>query len=126
MYWDAVLKEVLNKNSKSHAFTFTSISENKQDCSSHPDKENKKYFLGLKHQNIYFTCREADVMIQLLQGKTLSATAKFLKLSPRTIEFYVKNMKTKLRCRTKSELIGKVFGSDFIKNIDFIANITAT
>lgn len=125
MYWDAVLKEVLNKKSKSHVFTFNKTSEEEglEKLTPGVPKQIKKYFLGLEYKNAYFTNREAEVMVQLLQGKTLQAAADFLKLSPRTIEFYVKNMKTKLACRTKSELIGKVFASEFVKNVGFIATI---
>ncbi len=115
MPWEALLEEVLNQNTKSKT------SPVDQPLSS--PKKIKKFFLGTHHRNVYFTNREAEVMVQLLQGKTLSAAASILNLSPRTIEFYVKNMKTKLACRTKSELIGKVFASEFVKHVDFMANL---
>lgn len=117
MHWDALLEEVLNKASKQQTLVYP------LSPSAITRKEAKKYYLGMRYRGVYFTNREAEVMIQLLQGKTLCAAAAVLNLSPRTIEFYVKNMKTKLSCRTKSELIGKVFASDFIKNVDFIAYI---
>jgi DNA-binding CsgD family transcriptional regulator len=119
MHWEALLQEVINKKTNSKKVVFETKTCNKNAKS----KKFKKYFLGIEHPNVYFTNREAEVMVQLLQGKTLNAAAAILKLSPRTIEFYVKNMKTKLACRTKSELIGKIFASDFVKNVDFIANL---
>lgn len=125
MYWDAVLKEVLNKHSSSHKFSFTNIKTTDVIKIKKNRRNPQKFPLGEKYKNVYFTSREAEVMLGLLQGKTLFAVALSLGLSPRTIEFYVKNMKSKVNCRTKSELIGKIFHSDFIKNIDFLALLQA-
>lgn len=121
MYWEAVLKEVLNKQSSTYPFSFTNIKQTDVIKIKKDKKIPQKFLLGEKFKNVYFTSREAEVMIGLLQGKTINAVAESLGLSPRTVEFYVKNMKSKANCRTKSELIGKIFHSDFIKNIDFLA-----
>jgi DNA-binding CsgD family transcriptional regulator len=67
----------------------------------------------------YFTKREAECMVLLLRGKTINSVANILKLSPRTVEYYIKNMKSKLGCRTKFELIDLVYASEFMNNIDF-------
>ncbi len=123
MYWDALLKEVLDKKKESKRLASHSPLSKSKKLENYPKKQIKKFFLGEANSNIYFTNREAEVMIKLLQGKTLSTAAVELNLSPRTIEFYVKNMKTKLACRTKSELIGKVFASDFIRHVDFISKL---
>lgn len=128
MYWNMVLKEVLNKHDPSYKFVFTH-------CYQHPTKSNsgkilnkdmitrrrtmKNYFLGEKYTGIAFTRRESECMVQMLKGKTISKVATTLKLSPRTVEFYLKKMKNKLECRTKSELIEKVLDSDFLQQIDF-------
>lgn len=122
MHWDALLDQVLKQKKTSSVIANYSEqdSEKTDDLSPKPKTVFKKYFLGESYRNIYFTGREAEVMVQLMQGKTLQAAADTLNLSPRTIEFYVKNMKTKLGCRTKSELIGKVFASDFIQHVDFM------
>lgn len=77
------------------------------------------YGLGNKHGNVYLTRREAECMVLLLKGKTINSVATILKLSPRTVEYYIKNMKSKLGCKTKFELVDLVHASDFIKNVDF-------
>lgn len=118
MHWEALLEEVLNKGQ-----TLNYPRDPQNNSQQNYNRKIKKFFLGNEYKNVYFTNREAEVMVQLLRGKTLSATAIILNLSPRTIEFYVKNMKTKLACRTKSELIGKVFASDFVKNVDFMEKL---
>lgn len=77
------------------------------------------YGLGNKYGNTYFTRREAECMVLLLKGKTINSVAGILNLSPRTVEYYIKNMKSKLGCRTKFELVDLVYASEFMKNVDF-------
>ncbi len=79
-------------------------------------KPSRPYFLGARFPGVYLTQREAECMINFLKDKTVSEAAAILELSPRTVEFYLKNIKVKLECRTKSELIHKVRESDFPKN----------
>ena len=74
----------------------------------------RKYDLGDGFSGAYFTYREGECMAQFLRGQTIKATAEVLGLSPRTIEYYLKNMKAKCGCRTKSELIHKVAASNFV------------
>jgi len=77
------------------------------------------YGLGDKYGGAYFTRREAECMMLLLKGKTINSVASILKLSPRTVEYYIKNMKSKIGCRTKFELVDLVYASEFMKNVDF-------
>jgi DNA-binding CsgD family transcriptional regulator len=79
----------------------------------------KIYDLGSKYGGLYFTKREAECMMWLLKGKTINGVAAALNLSPRTVEYYIKNMKIKIGCRTKFELIDLVHSSEFTKNINF-------
>ncbi len=125
MYWDAVLKEVLNKDNSSTTFTLTNARASKTHRSVGLVRESKKplmrppakkYFLGEKYPGIYFTEREAQTMEYLFQGSTTAEVASRLNLSRRTIEFYLKNMKAKLKCRLKTELISKTLVSDFQQN----------
>lgn len=76
------------------------------------------YDLGAKHGDLYFTRREAECMLWLLRGKTIHGVALVLKLSPRTVEYYIKNMKNKLGCRTKFELIDLIYASEFMKSVE--------
>lgn len=49
--------------------------------------------------------REKQCMQLLLKGKSAKETAAFLKLSHRTIEFYFENIKNKLTCSSKQEIL---------------------
>jgi len=49
--------------------------------------------------------REIEVLYYLLHGKSMHAIAETLDLSPRTVESYINNLKNKLQCDSKSEII---------------------
>lgn len=132
-YWNKVLEEVLNKNNPRYAMAFTNAKEcaiNEADkntpVSIHAAKKhtqiagaNKKYNLGEKFPGVYLTKREAQIMFYFLHGMSTTKVATLLDLSRRTVEFYINNMKSKLNCQFKSELISRVMQSDFLKLIDF-------
>jgi len=108
MRWKDLLDEIVNKND-------TTISAAKSISYAGCTRESKRYRLGDGFGEVYFTEREAQTMMHVLLGKTFNATAEAMNLSPRTIEFYLDNMKLKLNCRTKQELIEKVMASEFVR-----------
>ena len=79
-------------------------------------KRKRYYLLDGEYKSVYFTKREVETLRLLLQNKTVVETARVLHLSPRTIEFYVKNLRRKLNCSTKKELVKWVLNTDFLKN----------
>jgi DNA-binding CsgD family transcriptional regulator len=60
-------------------------------------------------KNLTITKREKECLQYLTQGMTAKEIAKVLELSPRTIEFYIENMKKKFGCVKRTELIVKAF-----------------
>lgn len=106
-YWAILLEEIAR---------CASASNSKFNKSNKKRRDIKMYYLGEKFKDIYFSKREADCMCHLLSGKSFNGIAENLNLSPRTIEFYIKNMKKKVDCHTKFELIELVMGSDFLAN----------
>lgn len=75
-----------------------------------PDKY-RLYFV-CENQEYYFTRREVECIVHLLDGKTVAETAEQLDLSRRTVEYYVNNMKLKLGCHSKQELLRKIGGAN--------------
>lgn len=53
------------------------------------------------------TPRQLDCLLYLTKGMTLKQIAKQLILSPKTVEHYLEAAKTKLKCRSRAELIFK-------------------
>jgi DNA-binding CsgD family transcriptional regulator len=121
MYWKKILKEILNKYHPDTEFLFTHRPQKKKTKRTAKYRKTlanrrKKYPLGKPYPKVQFSRREMQCILLLLQGRTLRKAAQTLKLSPRTVEFYVHKMKYKLKCKTKSELIEKVLESEFLDN----------
>ena len=70
----------------------------------HPDNHVYRYKLG----NIQFSKREEQCIDLLLAGKTAKETADALFLSSRTVEMYLDNIKNKLGCKSKLEILHKL------------------
>lgn len=66
----------------------------------------QRYPLNGRYAHVYFTQREAETALLVMEGHTMKKIAGVLCLSPRTVEFYIGRIKEKLSCRSKSELIG--------------------
>lgn len=117
-YWQSVLNEV-----RSHGVLCFSDDE---DARIVPRKKAKKiacvlrrtYSLGDRYPNVYFTKREAECFFWLAQDLTIAATSCRMDLSPRTVEFYVKNMKSKLNIHSKKILIQKVLQTDLLQQLE--------
>lgn len=54
------------------------------------------------------TPREKQCLKHLFEGQSIKGIASALSLSPRTIEYYLENIKNKMNCWSKDELIVKV------------------
>ncbi|MBS0350976.1 MAG: helix-turn-helix transcriptional regulator [Proteobacteria bacterium] len=111
-YWENLINEVKNKRKlkKTH-FQL----EGTQICPIQNEKRKMKYALGEPLQNVYFTQREAECVMQVLSGKTMNQTGASLNLSPRTVEYYLNKIKKKLNCRKKQEVIQLVSQTDFAR-----------
>ncbi|OAI48535.1 hypothetical protein AYO45_00950 [Gammaproteobacteria bacterium SCGC AG-212-F23] len=73
----------------------------------------KKFF----RDSLYgLTERQKDCLYYLAKGMSYKQIGKKIKLSPRTVENYLNAAKNKLSCSTRSELIDKLWESNFILN----------
>jgi len=71
----------------------------------------KNIIPGFHINDVYFSKQESKCLHLLVTGKTIKLIAQHMGLSPRTVEFYLENIKRKLNVKTKSELIEKVVQS---------------
>lgn len=70
-----------------------------------PKLINGSYVLHNDQSNSLLTNREMDCLFYLLRGKSSKQTAAILKISFRTVEQYIEQLKAKFKCETKSDLI---------------------
>ena len=101
-YWHSMLKDLKNKKNLSdpssqhylmkqpQAQTYKNTSEVRK------YSQRNQYHLTPPFAHIHLTEREAQCVYHLIQGKTLKSTAEILDLSPRTVEFYVNNIKDRM------------------------------
>ena len=70
---------------------------------------NQSISLPFSHMvdGVQLTKRQADCLFYLTRGMTSKQIAKQLQLSPKTIEHYLINVKAKLDCNNRAELITK-------------------
>ncbi len=81
-------------------------------------KKPERYRLGGEFGDKYLTRQEARCMVCFLRGNTVKGTARIMELSPRTVEYYVNNMKKKLSCCSKSDLVRRVVDCEFPYNVN--------
>lgn len=123
--WHGLVKEVLTKSEQSDdmedVLSVRHVSHDTPDISDEGGGgavrellPKRRYVLDDKH-TLYLTYREAQCMLLFIHGKTVLKVAQYLALSPRTVEYYLNNMKSKFNCRTKSELIEQILQTPFLK-----------
>jgi len=66
--------------------------------------KNRSYQIN-HYSHTSLTSREQDCLSYLVRGKTMKQMAHLMRISPRTVESHLINIKEKLHCKTKSDLI---------------------
>lgn len=66
---------------------------------------DKKQLLYNNKQKVNLTLREFECLAHLTKAKTAKEIAILMNISPRTVENHIENLKTKLHCMTKSQLV---------------------
>jgi len=71
------------------------------------NSKRERYYLGGEFYNEYLTRMEFVVLQHILLGKTAVRIANEMNISRRTVEYHTENLKLKMQCRTKGEVIAK-------------------
>jgi DNA-binding CsgD family transcriptional regulator len=81
----------------------------------HPrnNTEQRSYHIADTYES-RLTPRESECLFYLVRGKTANLIAEMLSVSKRTVEKHIANIKIKLDCTTKANLIEKVIANNFI------------
>lgn len=87
------------------------------DCGDSKKLMKGSYLLHHDELNSFLTNREMDCLFYLLRGKSSKQTAAILKISFRTVEQYIEQVKNKFQCETKSDLIELAIGKGYMNII---------
>lgn len=87
---------------------------------------SKNYSVGTRKSSFNFSKRQEEVLFYLIRGKSAKSIAKAMKISPRTVEYYVDILKIKCMCKSKNELIEFAFDNgfaDFVPKTDNVMEL---
>lgn len=71
----------------------------------------------LDSNGIFFSIRESECIYLLFMGKGTKEIAKDLQISPRTVEVYLSNIKSKLNLYSKGQIITKILSDNLNKKL---------
>jgi LuxR family transcriptional regulator, quorum-sensing system regulator SolR len=75
--------------------------------------EVNRYYLSGNYKRIYLTKREAQCLTALIDGLTAKETAIIFDISPKTVRAHLENVKQKLNCYKRSDLLNCAQESGF-------------
>lgn len=75
---------------------------------------HRSYYIGNSLKDSNLTNREIECLFYVVRGKTANQIAKILFISKRTVETHIANIKSKLGCVNKSDLIDKAVTDNLI------------
>ncbi|CDZ78385.1 DNA-binding transcriptional activator UhpA [Legionella massiliensis] len=75
------------------------------------------YTIARQYGEYNLNKRETESLFYLMRGYTAKEIAQRLGLSPKTIEYHIEQLKNKLGCSKKSELVEKSIDLGFLYNI---------
>lgn len=111
---DAEKQKIIVEQPYANCLETTSITpEMREDFIS--QTELNRFYIN---NDVYLTLRELECMSFILKGMSLKEAARELNVSVRTVDSYLQQVKTKLGCFTKSELLRELHKhnlSDIIK-----------
>jgi len=80
-----------------------------------PKSTIKRYYTE-SHNNVYLTSREFEISVLLVKNNGCKAIGQKLSLSPRTVEYYVQNLRLKFFCRDRKSLISILEKIEIVKH----------
>jgi DNA-binding CsgD family transcriptional regulator len=126
--WEDVRSAIMNKETEPVAFQRVYIGKleaqahspvhMRRSCKERAANEKATILLGEPYNRVALTPREAQVLSLICRGCTNLEAAEYMGLSPRTTEYYIKNMRKKTRTNSKVHLVKEVLKTDFMQRMD--------
>lgn len=82
----------------------------------HEISKTQTFSIVVDDMKIRLTKREAECLYHLMLGKSMKMIARELDISPRTVECYINNLRTKTGAITKYNLIDKIKNKDEVES----------
>lgn len=132
-YWLNILEELQHYREPGYVCLYTNLREQghfedkyELDDGQEPIPPVKpsprtQFILNGLPYSLHLSKREAECVFFLLRGLTIKKVASTLDLSPRTVEFYLKNVKHKLACKKKNEVLQLIRQTSFATDPDVFA-----
>jgi DNA-binding CsgD family transcriptional regulator len=110
---------------KSHQLAVPQLIEQlKTRCDKEEKNRNSRYYLEKQYasflcngRDITLNEREFECLVRLIQGKTNKVIGAEIGLSHRTVEYYIDNLKAKVGCLKKKDIIAAVKNTDFFRQL---------
>jgi len=80
-------------------------------------KKAANYYLNSQYPNLHLTNRQSECLFHLIRGRSAKEIARVLKLSVRTVESHIEDIKNKMDCCHKSEIVEKAIEKGFVEII---------
>lgn len=77
---------------------------------------NKKYIVKTEQEEVVLSRKEAECALYLLKGLRSKHIAREMGVAPRTIEYHIENIRSKLNCDVRTDLIAKLTSGNFLNN----------
>lgn len=84
---------------------------------SNQNHSNRSYIVSKSNIHKQLTDREMDCIFYLLRGNTMKKIAKYLNISPRTVETHLEQIKNKLNCGSKSDIVEQCLAEGMLNYI---------
>lgn len=116
VYWHRLMEEFINRYAQGMEHYYLPKAD---DAQAGPSVGGMVAPVRVRLSNgLYLTPREAQCMRLIREGHTMKETAASLKLSPRTVEYYLMRLKERWSCRSKKELLVLLEEGGFISGVD--------
>ncbi len=110
---------------KNHQLAVPQLIEHlKTRCDKEDKNKSNRYHLEKHHtsflcngREIVINQREFECLVRLIQGKTNKVIGAEIGLSHRTVEYYIDNLKAKVGCPKKKDIVAVVKSTEFFQKL---------
>jgi DNA-binding CsgD family transcriptional regulator len=85
--------------------------------SENSSSSTPQFSIGKQINEITLPKRQEEALFYLIRGKSAKSIAKIMKISFRTVEYYIEILKNKFNCQNKNELIEAAINKGFSEHI---------